>query len=92
VATIPATAAVVPVNERMVALYKFTLWMLALGILAFFLYFLPTIIARSRGHHNTMAVFVLNLFLGWTFVGWVVAMVWAHTMVVSKAQNNHAAN
>jgi hypothetical protein len=25
-----------------------------------------------------MAIFVLNLFLGWTFVGWVVALVWAN--------------
>lgn len=44
------------------------------------LYFLPTIIASwSPRHHNAGAIFVLNLFLGWTFIGWVVALVWACT-------------
>lgn len=41
------------------------------------LYFLPTIIALARRRHNTLAIFLLNFFLGWTFVGWVVALVWA---------------
>ena len=42
-------------------------------------YFLPTIVCAIRRHHNTLAIFVLNIFLGWTFVGWVVAMVWSCT-------------
>lgn len=41
------------------------------------LYLLPTYEAWNRGHENLMAVGLLNLFLGWTFIGWVVAMVWA---------------
>jgi len=28
-------------------------------------------------NNNTHAIFVLNLFLGWTFIGWVLALVWA---------------
>jgi len=40
-------------------------------------YLLPTTIAIIRRRTNTMAIFVLNLFLGWTLVGWVVALVWA---------------
>lgn len=36
-------------------------------------YFLPTLIAAIR-HSNAGSVFILNLFLGWTFVGWVVSM------------------
>ena len=43
------------------------------------LYFLPAIVAGFRDHRNTGAVFVLNLFLGWTFIGWVIALVWAMT-------------
>jgi hypothetical protein len=39
--------------------------------------FLPTGVAKIRNHPNTLAIFVLNLFLGWTFVGWVAALVWA---------------
>ena len=37
----------------------------------------PTIVANSRKHHQVGAVFVLNLFLGWTLVGWVVALAMA---------------
>ena len=46
-------------------------------IIAILLYFLPAIVADSRDHQNKIAVCALNLLLGWTFVGWVVAMVWA---------------
>lgn len=47
--------------------------------LLLFLYFLPTVIAWFRRKSNTAAIFVLNLFLGWTFVGWIVSLVWAVT-------------
>src|SRR5580698_1838338 len=50
-------------------------WVLLLAIVGF--YFLPTIVAGR--HPNSSAIFVLNLLLGWTFVGWVIALVWACT-------------
>lgn len=40
-----------------------------------FIYFIPTISGRHK--KNATAIFMLNLFLGWTFIGWVVALVWA---------------
>ena len=43
------------------------------------LLFLPTLIARSGNHPNTPAIFLVNLFVGWTFVGWVVSLIWACT-------------
>jgi len=45
------------------------------------LYFVPTIVAASREHHQTAAIAVLNVFLGWTVLGWVGALVWAATEV-----------
>lgn len=39
----------------------------------------PSIIARCRDHQNTNAICALNVLLGWTFLGWVVALVWALT-------------
>ncbi len=48
-----------------------------LGALGLLLLFLPAGIARSRGHVQTVWVFVLCLFAGWTVIGWVVALVWA---------------
>ena len=41
------------------------------------IYFLPTLIGISK--RNGCAIFVLNLLLGWTFVGWVIALVWSLT-------------
>ena len=43
------------------------------------LYFLPILIARKRRHKNILPIFVLNLLLGWTFLGWVVSIVWSLT-------------
>lgn len=37
-------------------------------------YFIPTIIAYVRKVTNVGSVFVINLFLGWTFIGWIVAL------------------
>jgi hypothetical protein len=45
------------------------------------LYFIPALVAYNRGHHNQNAIFVLNLFLGWTFIFWVISLVWACTAV-----------
>jgi hypothetical protein len=40
-------------------------------------YFLPAIIAAVRHTHNATAILLLNLFLGWTGIGWFVALVMA---------------
>jgi len=40
-------------------------------------YFLPAIVGFHK--RNSGAILVFNLFLGWTFVGWVLALVWACT-------------
>ena len=45
------------------------------------IYFLPDWIAQSRGHPNRGSIFVLNLFLGWTFLGWVAALIWANSFI-----------
>ena len=51
-------------------------------------YFLPFIIALARKHVDSTAIFVLNLFLGWTFFGWVVALVWAVKKFNSNSKNS----
>jgi Superinfection immunity protein len=43
----------------------------------FALYFLPAIVAAWRHHSSVNAIATLNLFLGWTLIGWVAALVWA---------------
>jgi hypothetical protein len=49
---------------------SFTLWIIAL-------YFLPWITAALRGMHARTGVCVLNVFLGWTIIGWIAALIWA---------------
>lgn len=44
-------------------------------------HFLPSIIALARGHHNGFAIFLTNLLLGWTVIGWVVALIWSTTSI-----------
>jgi len=39
------------------------------------LYFLPAFIGRDK--RDAAGIFLLNLFLGWTVIGWVIALIWA---------------
>ncbi|HVW73416.1 MAG TPA: superinfection immunity protein [Rhizomicrobium sp.] len=50
----------------------------------FVLYWLPTIIAIARHTPSALGVAALNFFLGWTGVGWFLALMWA--LAASPAQ------
>jgi hypothetical protein len=52
------------------------------------IYFLPTIVAVVRSHHNKLAIGFTNTFLGWTLIGWVVAIIWAGTAVKIPANSS----
>jgi len=43
------------------------------------MYFLPALEAHRRNHRNAVAICALNALLGWTILGWIVALVWALT-------------
>ncbi|MGA8432146.1 MAG: superinfection immunity protein [Candidatus Sulfotelmatobacter sp.] len=43
----------------------------------FVMYFLPSIIALARNKRDIGGIVLLNFFLGWTMIGWVIALVWA---------------
>jgi len=43
------------------------------------IYFAPTIIAIRRGHLQILPIGLLNVFLGWTLIGWVCALIWSAT-------------
>jgi len=60
--------------------------MFELLIVAAILYLVPTLVAAGRSHQQTGAIFVLNLLLGWTFLGWVGALVWACTSKSAEPQ------
>lgn len=41
--------------------------------------------AYYRQHHNFAAIVATNVLLGWTVLGWIVALVWSLTAVRAAA-------
>jgi len=78
-----------------------------IGAIGFFLvfiipYWVPTIIAFRRKHESRSAIAVVNFFFGWTFIGWILAFIWAmgkttsqnvalRTVVVQNYASSHTA-
>lgn len=50
------------------------------------LYFVPAFYAYHVKHPKKESILILNLFLGWTFLGWVIAAVWSANKI--KETNN----
>ncbi|HZL52176.1 MAG TPA: superinfection immunity protein [Terracidiphilus sp.] len=46
-------------------------------VFAIALYFVPAIIAAARQTHNASGILLLNVFFGWTVIGWFVAFLMA---------------
>ena len=55
-------------------------------VVAFVAYFLPTFIASRRNHPNGNSIALLNIFLGWTFIGWLVALIWSASAIAKKEE------
>ena len=50
-----------------------------LGLIGLGLYFLPTIFAAVRQAKGMLGIVLLNVFAGWTVIGWIIALVWSLT-------------
>ena len=48
------------------------------------IYLLPAIVALNRVHPNGMPIFIVNLFFGWTLLGWVICLAWAFSAAGGK--------
>ena len=46
-------------------------------LLLLMLYPLPIAVAALRKHNALLSIIVTNLWLGWTVIGWIVALIWA---------------
>ena len=61
--------------------FSTTVWAYLIWAILIAGYFLPTIIAGRRKHHNLPAIIAVNLLLGWTLLGWLIALIWSLTAV-----------
>jgi hypothetical protein len=41
------------------------------------IYMYPAYLSQCRGHPQQNSISTLNLFLGWTILGWIGALIWA---------------
>lgn len=64
------------------------------SILVFVLYFLPSVIAVLRHHKSAFAIIIVNIFFGWTVIGYFWALIWSatnpreNTVVINNNVNN----
>ena len=42
-----------------------------------FINFIPTVICLIRKHTYKKYIIFLNVFLGWTLIGWVICLIWS---------------
>jgi hypothetical protein len=56
----------------MFSLFFGTVLLLLLGI-----HFLPSFVAFIREQRHAVLILVLNIFFGWTIIGWLVLLIWA---------------
>ncbi|CAL8475561.1 superinfection immunity protein [Caballeronia sp. S22] len=49
-----------------------------------YIYFFPAIIAYRRNNPDLFEIALFNLFFGWSAMGWVGALVWAHQITLRK--------
>jgi len=76
-ATIGGAALVIAVLAGVIPALLHVGEQLALIAILFALYFAPALVAALRHHPSRLGIAVLNLLLGWTFIGWIAALVWA---------------
>lgn len=62
----------------------FKLFLLMMIIVCVAVYFIPSFVAIGRKHAHVMQITILNAFLGWCFIAWVAALIWATTKHVDK--------
>lgn len=46
-------------------------------LIGLLIYFIPSFVAFKRHHLQKTPILLLNIFLGWSFIGWLIALIWA---------------
>jgi hypothetical protein len=87
----PTTVMAAPHTWQEIVVPVLTLTVFAALLLS---YFVPIIVAFWRRHPSKWKILALTLFLGWSLLGWIVAMIWACDQIEDDKQKQkvgHAA-
>ncbi|WP_428845614.1 superinfection immunity protein [Helicobacter kayseriensis] len=57
--------------------YFYTFYSLPLAWIFGIFYFIPCVIAFIRSHSSRYGILIVNLFLGWFFIFWILSLAWA---------------
>ena len=58
--------------------------------LGFLFYIIPALVAWDRQHPDVRWIWALTLLLGWTGIGWLLALIWALRTTGAKRGHPHA--
>ncbi len=61
---------------------------LFMAFISLAIYFIPVIIAYVRRHNNFVVICLLTIFTGWTFLGWLAALLWSLNSDVERYSTN----
>ena len=56
---------------------SFPFGLLFLGLIGLGIYMIPGIIAMYKNHKSKVGIVLLNFFLGWTVIVWVLCLLWS---------------
>ncbi len=59
--------------------YEFMTIFIISCVVAFGIYFLPSLIAFGRNHRDKIIILLIDVFFGWSIVGWFIALGWSFT-------------
>ncbi len=65
------------------------LFLITWAFIAFIVYFIPFVIAYIRRHENLWIIGLLNLTVGWTFLGWLASLLWALNSDIKEIENDN---
>lgn len=54
--------------------------MIVIVLVFIVLYLFPSVIAIKKKHKDLIKILIINIFLGWTIVGWIISLVLAINM------------
>ena len=66
--------------NKMVSRSESSVKVIFIVVIAIGIYIIPTIVACKKGHPQKLAIALLNIFLGWTFIGWIGCLIWSVIM------------